>query len=132
MDPISAALIGGLAVGVASGLTDTGKKLIIDAYDALKAALRQKYGVDSELANAVEQLEKKPDSNSRQGMVQEEIAAAGADKDADLLAKAQALLDKLNEQPGGKTIIQQIASGSNIAQASHGGTATVTVNQPKE
>ncbi len=121
MDPITTALAG--------GLTDTGKKLIIDAYDALKAALRQKYGLTSDLANAVAQLEQKPDSGSRRGVVQEEVAAAGADKDADLLALAQALLDRLKEQPGGQTVAQQTAIGRNIAQAAGGGTATVNVGK---
>ncbi len=36
MDPITASLVAALAVGVAGGVTETGKQLIPDAYNALK------------------------------------------------------------------------------------------------
>ena len=44
MDPISAAIVAGLAAGVAGGATEVGKKVIGDAYNALKAALQRKFG----------------------------------------------------------------------------------------
>ena len=58
--------------------------------------------------------------------------AAQAEQDPDIVKAAQELLDQLKAQPGGEQHVQQIASGNYIAQASHGGTASVNVNQPKE
>ena len=81
-------------------------------------------------AKAVEGVEAKPDSAGRKATLEEEVASAKADQDAELLKAAQALLEKLNAQPGGAQIIQQ-ATGSYIAQASGGSTATVNVNVPK-
>ncbi len=131
MDPISAAIITALATGVASGIGVAGKNLITDAYTALKAALQQKYGLDSDLVDAVEKLEKKPESTGRKETLKEEIEAAGATQDPDILTAAQSLLDQLKAQPGGEQTIQT-ATGSYIAQAASGGTATVNVNQPDD
>jgi hypothetical protein len=132
MDPITTAIIAGVTAGVVGGTTEVGKKVIVDAYEALKAVLRQKCGLDSDLVEAVEKLEKKPDSAGRKETLKEEVEAAKADQDPDIVKAAQALLDQLKAQPGGEQHVQQIASGSYIAQASHGGTASVNVNQPKE
>ena len=130
MDPVSAAIIAGLAAGVAKGVTDVGQKLMVDAYAALKGALQHKFGPDSDLVEAVEHLEKKPEAEARRKGVEEEVKAAQADQEPEVLAAAEALLDKLKAQPEGAERVQMIARGSYIAQASHGGTATVNVNQP--
>jgi hypothetical protein len=132
MDPITTAIIAALTLGVAGGVTEVGKSVIVEAYDTLKGILRQKLGGDSEVAAAVESLEKKPDSGGRQATLAEEVKAAQAEQDPAILAAAQALLDKLKEQPQGPQHIQQVAQGSYIAQASQGSTATVKVNQPDE
>lgn len=132
MDPISTAILAGLAAGVAGGVTDAGKKLIVDAYEALKAALQQKFGVNSELVETVGKLEKKPDRPDYKQTLEYAVKDSGAAEDADLVAKAQALLEQLKQQPGGEQKIQMIAQGSYIAQASHGGTASVNINQSKD
>lgn len=94
MDPITTAIIAALA-----GLS---KDAINDSYKALKSALKQKFGQDSDLVDAVDKLEKKPDSKGRQATLQEEIEAAQASEDSDLLKLAQALLSTINEQSGGQ------------------------------
>jgi hypothetical protein len=48
-------------------------------------------GLDSDAAKAVDALEAKPESDGRKGTLSEEITAAKADHDPDLLAAAQAL-----------------------------------------
>jgi uncharacterized iron-regulated protein len=131
MDPITTAIVAALAAGVASGATEVGKKVIVDAYDTLKTALKNKFGADSDLVDAVDKLEKKPDSGGRKEVLQEEVAAAKADQDPEILKAAQDLIDQVKAQPGGEQHIQT-AIGSYIAQADRGGTATVSVNQPKE
>lgn len=126
MDPITAALLSALAFGVAGGLSETGKQLIPDAYKALKAALQQKFGVDADLLKAVDDLEKKPDSQGRAATVQEEVAAAGADKDPELLKLAQALQAALQQQGGAG---QQATLSGSGAIAQGGGSATAATGQ---
>ncbi len=106
------------------------KLLIVDAYGALKKLLKNKFGEANDLTDAVEHLDKKSEAESRQNGVEEEVKNAKADEDADLLKAAQKIIDQLNAQPGGSEHVQLIATGSYIAQASHGGTASVNINQP--
>jgi len=127
MDPVTTAIV----AGIAAGATEIAKNAIVDAYGALKTIIKQKLGEKSELANAIESLENKPDSTGRKAMLQEEVTAAKADRDPEILAATQQLIDAIKDQPGGEKHIQT-ATGSYIAQADRGGTATVTVNQPKE
>ena len=125
MDPITAAIIAGLAVGA----TKVSTGMVTDAYEALKDAIRRKFGGESDVARAVDGLEAKPESVGKRTVLQEEVAAAKVDQDPDILKAAQALLDQIKAQPGGEQHIQQ-AIGSYIAQADRGGNATVKVNQP--
>ncbi len=99
MDPITTAIIAALA--------NLGKDAIKDGYGALKAALKRKFGSDSDLVDAVEGLEKKPDSEARKAMLQEEVEIAKVNDDSDIIRLAQDLLDKIKEQPGGQQIINQ-------------------------
>ncbi len=80
----------------------------------------------SGLAGAVEGLEKHPGSQGRKQTLDEEIAAAKAHEDPELVDLAQALLEQIKSQPGGAQHIQN-AVGNTIAQADRGATATVTV-----
>ena len=110
MDPITGAIVAALAAGVAAGATEVGKKVIVDAYEALKAAIKKNYGPDSDVVEAVDNLEQKPDSQARQAVVAEEIADADLTQDPDLVKLAQTLLDALKETPQG----QQAVSKYNI------------------
>lgn len=123
MDPISMALIGALASGVAKGVGEAGKSLIPDAYNALKAAIQKKLGADSETMDALERVEKKPDSKARQGVLAEEIANAGLDKDPGLLKLAQALAEALKEA-GGTTYNATAGDNSTIVQGKGNTVAT--------
>lgn len=76
------------------------------AYQNLKSLLHKKYGATSDLANALDQLEKKSDSAGRQATLGEEILATRAGLDPTIKALAQNLLKKLqpaSEQPGPST-----------------------------
>ncbi len=127
MDPVTA-LLTALVAGAAAGVGDAGKKLVVDGYGALKAALAAKFGADSELAGAIEGLERNPGSQGRKRTLDEEIAAAKAHQDPELVGLARALLEQIEAQPGGAQHIQN-AVGSTIAQADRGATATVTVTR---
>jgi len=107
MDPITGAIVAALAAGVVSGATEVGKKLLVDAYDALKAALKQKCGAEGDLVQAVETLEQKPDSEARQAVVAEEVTGANLAADAELVKLAQALLHALKDSPGGEEALNK-------------------------
>ena len=120
MDPITLA--------ITTALANLSQYVISDAYTAFKAALQDKYGVKSELVEAVDKLEQKPNSQARQGVLQEEVASSGAGQEPDLLYLANALLDQLKELSEGKVDINQdvkIKGDRNIVT----GQGDVTVNE---
>ena len=131
MDPVTTAIAAGVAAGVASGATKTAEQAIVDAYNGLKALLKKKFGAQSEIVAATENLERKPDSAGRKGTLAEEVAAAKADQDQEIVKAAEALLELVKALPGGEQHVQT-AIGSHIAQADRGSTATVSVNKPGE
>ena len=101
MDPITAAIVAALSAGALSGLTETGKTAITDAYQKLKDLLARKFGATSEVVQAVDHLETKPESAGRQGTLQEEIAAIKAEQESEVLAAAKHLLTLVQAQQAG-------------------------------
>jgi len=93
--------------------------------------LQRKFANNSEVVEAVDKLEKKPDSEGRKGMLKEELEDAGVDHDPEVRQVAQELLKQLEAQPGGEAHIQN-AVGSYIAQADRGSSAEVNINRPEE
>ncbi len=118
MDPITTAIIAALSAGAASGLTETSKTAITDAYSRLKDLLTKKFGAKSEVVQAMSQLETKPDSSGRKEMLQEEIAAVQAEQDEELLTAAKHVLTLVQPQQAGlgKFTIQNnaLVQGQNI------------------
>lgn len=100
MDPI-------ITTAIVAALANLSKDAIKDSYVALKAALKKKFGETSDVVDAVDKLEKKPDSEARKATVQEEVEIAKVNEDPEILKLAQDLLDKIKEQPGGQEIINQ-------------------------
>lgn len=131
MDPITMAIVAAITAGVAGGITDVGKQAIIDAYQGLKTLLKQKFGADSKVVKAVDEVEGTPDSKGRREVLQEEVSKAHVDQDADVLQAAQALLKQIQVQPGGGQHIQQVIGNYN-AVADRGSSASVNVNHPRE
>jgi hypothetical protein len=86
MDPITV-IISAIALGAASGLTETATTAVKDAYAGLKRLITNRYD-DVDL----EPLEKKPDSEGRRLTLQEDLEAARADQDNDLLEAARELI----------------------------------------
>jgi hypothetical protein len=99
MDPITTAIIAGLA--------SLSKDAVKDGYEALKAVLKKKFSGKSDLLDAVDKLEKKPDSEARKATVQEEIEIAKVNDDPEVRTLAEDLLNCVKEQPGGQEIINQ-------------------------
>jgi hypothetical protein len=89
MDPLTS-LVTALTAGAATALQSTVEQGVKDGYTALKGLIQRKYAqVD------VNQLEANPSSKSRRGVVEEDLKAAGADKDAEVLQQAQVLLEAI-------------------------------------
>ncbi len=131
MDPITAAVVGAVAVGALSGLTEASKMAITDAYHQLKALLTKKFGGESDVVHAVNEVEAKPDSAGRKATLQEEVAATKADQDQEVLQAAQALLHLLQATPEGGQHVQT-ATGSYIAQADRASSASVNIGHAPE
>ena len=131
VEPVSAAILAAVAAGLTSGAKDAISGAVIDAYGALKFLLRGRFGDDSRVSAAIDDLEAQPASKARQAVVQEEIEASGAARDAELVAAARSLLDEIAKLPSGEQHIQQ-ATGNYIAQADRAGTASVHVSHPRD
>jgi len=89
MDPLTS-LATALAAGAAAALQSTVEQAVKDGYAALKGLIQHKYTQVN-----VDQLEANPSSKSRRGVVEEDLKAVGADADAEVLQKAQALLEAI-------------------------------------
>jgi hypothetical protein len=110
MDVITTAIIAALAA--------LSKDAIKDSYNALKSALKKKFGSNSDIVDAVEGLEKKPGSQGRQTTLQEEIENAKVNDDEEIVQLAQNLLNQITDEPGGQQNIYQTqtntASGNTV------------------
>jgi hypothetical protein len=98
MDPLTS-LVTALAAGAAAALQSTVEQVVKDGYTALKGLIQRKYAQVS-----LDQLEANPSSKSRRGVVEEDLKAAGAETDAEVLQQAQALLEAIQRQAPQATI----------------------------
>jgi hypothetical protein len=125
MDPITSALVGALAnLGVAA---------IKDSYAALKAALQQKFGVDSDLIETIDALESKPESEKRQNKVQTQVEAVKAYEDLTIHHLAEALLEKLNtlsESTGSVNVEISGGTQQGVIGAGHVEVGTMSFGNP--
>jgi hypothetical protein len=96
MDPITIVLTA-LVAGAASSAKDVAVQAVKDGYAGLKALIAHKFAAKPDVLDAVDKVEKKPDSEARQGVLKEELTTAGADKDEEVVKQAQALLDLLKQ-----------------------------------
>jgi len=129
VDPISIAIIAAISAGLVKGVSTVGENVLVDAYEGLKSLIKRKFGHESDVAKAVDAVEAKPDSAGRQQTLSEEIVAAKADQDAEIVKAAQALQDLIKSLPSGGQNIQQ-AQGSYIAQAQDHSTSSVNIGTP--
>jgi len=129
MDPVTTAIIAAIAAGIGTGVPKVLDKIISDSYDGLKNLLKRKFGDGHGVVKAVGELEQRPDSEARKAVLKEEVEQSKVAEDPDILKAAKALLEKLNAAPGGSQFVQT-ATGTGIAQAAGGSTASVNINQP--
>lgn len=91
MDPITV-IVTALALGAAVGLQDTAPQVIKDAYTGIKTLILRKYG-----DVGLDKLEKKPDSQAKKDSVAEDLAAAHAEQDTELVTQAQNLVQLVDQ-----------------------------------
>ena len=96
MEPVSM-IVAAIVAGAVTATKDVAAQAVKDGYEGLKALIVRKFGEDSDVADAVNGMEKKPDSKGRQETLKEELEAAQAGQDAEVVKKAQTLLDLLKE-----------------------------------
>jgi hypothetical protein len=129
MDPITLAIVTAVGSGLAAAAGDVSKQALVDGYAALKAGLARKFGAQSDVVQAAEAVEAKPESDGRKATLEEEVKAAGADQDAELLALAKALVEKIGSTPGGQPISQTATGDGNVQIAGSSG-SSVTIHKP--
>lgn len=92
MEPITA-IVTALVLGAAAALKPVAEQAVKDSYAALKALITRKYA-----QVPLNQLEANPSSKSRRGVVEEDLAAAQADHDPEVLQHTHALLEALQRE----------------------------------
>ena len=103
MEPITAAIVAALASGVGS-VTNTAIK---DAYSALKIKLTDILSSDSDAVDALQSLEKKPDSAGRQNVLNEELLQANVEQSAEIKQLLKHLLEILSQTESGKEALSK-------------------------
>jgi hypothetical protein len=98
MDPITL-IVSALAAGATLGVTDTASAMVADAYASLKALMKKRLGGGQDAEFVIAKYEKAPER--WQAPLIAELADSGADRDSDLIAAAQALLDLVGRAAGG-------------------------------
>jgi hypothetical protein len=130
MDPITL-IVTALATGAVAAAKEVGGEAVRTAYNGLKALIVKKFGTKASVENAVAQIEQKPDSENRKGVLKEELETAGADKDEELLTQVRSFLTLL-EKNGVQTGVSftatntgpgAIAQGQGAVAAGQGGVA---------
>lgn len=97
MDPITL-IVTALAAGAALGAQDTVSAMVKDAYAGLKILVRKRLGGRRGAELVLARHEQAPET--WQAPLMAELAETGADRDRDLIAAAQALLDLVGGAEG--------------------------------
>ncbi|HEX6373075.1 MAG TPA: hypothetical protein VF006_29400 [Longimicrobium sp.] len=118
MDPISTAIVAAVA--------NLGATAVKDAYAGLKSLLVRKFGADSRVGAAVEGVEAQPASEGRRAVLAEEVAAARAAQDEELVRAAAALAAAVEAQGGEAVSVRQTVHGDRNVFS---GTGSVSVHR---
>jgi len=92
MEPISATIVSAIALGAAAALKEVSSQAVRDAYAGLKTLIQRKYA-----KVPLAQLEENPASKARRAVVEEELTAAGAEHDEELLQHAKAVVEAVQQ-----------------------------------
>ena len=113
MEPITTVIAAAAGVGL-SKITEAG---IIDVYNGVKNAIAKRFGAESKLKKAVDELEANPASAARKAVLDEEVVNVKANEDIEILQAVKWLLvalEKLERQQPGATSVK--FDGVNVKQ----------------
>jgi hypothetical protein len=117
MEPVTLILTA-LAAGVALGMKETASAAVKDAYGGLKALVRRRLAASRDGELVLARFEEAPETWKDPLAV--ELTAAGADRDTDVVAAAQALMrlaDAAGSQAGKYTV--QVTGGQGVQVGDH-------------
>jgi hypothetical protein len=115
VEPVSM-IVAAVVAGAVAATKDVAAQVVKDGYAGLKALIVRKFGADSDVADAVEGVEKRPDSKGRQETLKEELETAQAAQDPEVVQQAQALLDLLKEHGLAPSYHAEVHGSGAIAQ----------------
>jgi formylglycine-generating enzyme required for sulfatase activity len=119
MDPVtvSAAILAAIAAVAADGLKEVGKKAVLDSYEALKNAIKSKFGQNSKSAKAIQTLENHPELEGLQPMLTENLKLEKVSADSEIAGITRQLIQALQETVAGRDVLQKYsidATGATI------------------
>ena len=117
MDPITL-IVTALAAGAAQGMTDNASEMVKEAYASLKARVKEKLGAKPSAEVVLAEHEQAPET--WQAPLVAELAEAGADRDHELIAAAQALLDLIGEAGGAGKYTVDVRGSQGVQIGDHG------------
>lgn len=131
MEPMTTTIVAALVAGAVAATQEVAGSVIVDAYTGLKALIARRLGGQPDLADALDKVEAKPDSQARRDVLQEELEAAGADRETEIVEQARALLALVKEQGGAPSVSYHaevrgsgaVAQGPGAVAAGEGGVA---------
>jgi hypothetical protein len=106
MDPITTALVAAIPA-LASDLL---KSPVKDAYQALKAVIRRKWGEASPIAKSVDALEAKPESAGHAMVLAENVAEVKATSDTEVMQALARLIEELKRNGIGEKNLTEITT----------------------
>ncbi|NJL42152.1 MAG: hypothetical protein HC899_40100 [Leptolyngbyaceae cyanobacterium SM1_4_3] len=113
-------IVAALVAGAAKAAADAAP----DAYKGLKALIQKKFAGKPEAEMALAKYEEKP--KVWEEPLKEALVELGADQNQEILKAAQAVLDKIKEQPDAQEIINQTVSHVKYAATSGSGDASIS------
>lgn len=104
MEPITAAIVAVLPTLAA----DTVKSAVKDSYEGLKGVIRRKWGDTGPLSKAISALEENPRSKGQAAVLEEQMVAAKAAEDAEVLQALHQLIEQMKAHGIGDESVARI------------------------
>jgi hypothetical protein len=95
VDPLTI-IVSALAAGAAAAAQEVAEHAVKDAYQAFKSIIIRRFGHLARVQVALDAMEQRPASAGRKEIVREELAAAAADQDEEIVGHARTFLELLD------------------------------------
>jgi hypothetical protein len=115
--PVPEVEMDAITTAIVAALGKLAEPAVKDAYDGLKRLIVRKLTpTHQSVADSIEHLERKPDSETRQADLSQELEDAALTAHGDLLEKARELLTLTGQSPmpSTQTVIQKVSGERNI------------------